>query len=1569
MYDNEGGIFGDGHLSYAQGFRCADLTGYGFAGSNIGSPKIINTFQRMDILRLTDNCFALLGARDYATNAMDKTPYSISRVGEIQMKSKDIVTDQDGSLKSGDNDNHYDKRARNYMGLSNNIHYVGALHSDVDFHTAKWHDGKGKQTGYGAGTDTYMAVKQKYIDDYFNEGENKGKNYIFEKRNDGTARNMIGIASGYALKIQNIQEWKENGTTRQQLYYGPIYGVVEMNLIDVREDEGGGYVYADNVHKRPAYEGDKKAVDFLETTGNFVFPYTPKQGRYIVDDCFPVGYTALSDNGGKSNPDDAAPAHYWYVTGFNYHYNAHITGFSYNLPYTFNSDNQDGIVALAGLKPSQEVKILSWKTYSAHKEAYSCDLEERNYCKDSLDSAGNPVMGKYKLFVGAANSQTYVKPLGKDEQRPSDPMALPGFAAQLDMKHDADANSCKTLRSALPANLPDGDARIVFQLSDSTDNSSTDYYNAHLSEPCKATLVLTAPAMQYKDGTDGETEPVISMVSVNNRLFTQNIDGTYTRVEDGNLEEGTKYFYKNGETDLYQEISDSCRFYKKNNDTNGYEVIDKSAVQPNSSTTYYCILPRHYTYTVDLTIEYIQGPDIDGGITIENCALPGEMIRVNKNDINIKADEAFAVTGYYWRIGKRMKKDGKWTFEDETPWSKNNSSATGYDSYKEGSDETKGMFTGCHYDKTEAYLDIPAYYYMNGYGIQLGVTMNVPGLNDILPVNMHDADTLTVHNYQRMHPGMENVNLHLDKAMARASSDAAFARPRIYISDLTDLKAFTQFVDTIGTSNEAIKNGANAEFCFTDDITVPDGFTGVKGSFRGILHGNGHVIHEIGADNALFGTNSGNIYNLGLSSGKIAANGPDAGGAYHCCFEYAPDSASPVHNVYDMEGKVKSDYSDDDFRYGRVAYDLNGYYLRARNAIRSNADRKLNEADRKALAYVFDYYANGDCQYAHRNDSITGRNSGITYLRTGKDSNLPNYGNASTRHDKAHSIDTPRAVYAEGADGKRVFTGYQPLMGEGQKDMNDFIFWGQSLQDVPAEWATEISSHQNCFMANRVYRTVGYYGSTTPDRFHYNAYSQGAKYMDTYVHIPSTTAIDFSADDDNAVTFHAFIPKEGISQNLLVYTNRDGKDAADASNACTVVGKALDYTENTQEALISGHHITVDNGNATTPLLHLVERTSDNTDSEGYACTNNDFCVPKAFQVTKRAWYTRKPNAYSISDNDAWEGICLPFTVDKAVASLNGEITHFYGSAPEGTSASANHWNLHHEYWLRGMVSAGPSSADAKRTEASFQRPGKGLFTNGSADMKGVEYTFCNTFFRDTYGDKSYNYSDNSYYAQEHRWNDYLPLTAGVPYIISLPGERYYEFDLSSKFYNTRTNSKEPAQTVTFNAYATAGSAVSIPVTGDMKSTAGGYNHIGTFLCKATSEGSIYAIDREGTAFRDAEAKVMPFRTYMQRSASGAKGDYQVPSVIHIAKTRSIEAITPEVGEQQTDRQPDGSYIIVTAIGKQRVRIESNRTATLRVFTPAGQLYRLLDIRPGTATYSGFQPGLYIFGGMKVRVW
>ena len=449
-YDSEGGIFGDGHQSYAAGFRSADLTGYGFAGTTINNPKIINTFQRMDILRLEDNCFNVLGARDYATNQTTKTPYSIARVGEIQMFAKNIAL-SDNKLQDKST-----KRARNYMGLANNIHYVGAVTSNVPFNDAKtepWRNNTGMVPADGDFKGkSYMDVKQDYIDKH---------DQNFQKRNDGTAKNMIGIASGYALKIQNVQELYDDSKKNviDSIFYGPIYGVVEMNLIDVREDEGGGYVYADNVHKRATAEGESgHKVDFLETTGNFVFPYDAKQNRFVVDDCFPTGFYGM-DEAGQANPDDNIDVHYWYVTGFNYYYNAHITGYTYKDKMTFFSDNKDGLTVLSGLKPNQPVTIQSWKMRSEHPEdktEYSCDLEERNYLqagtKGNVDMDNQDVSGKYKLSIGASSSEEYD---GK------------GFAAILPMngKFNKDENY---VNQKLPSKLTDGDAKISFQLTMST---------------------------------------------------------------------------------------------------------------------------------------------------------------------------------------------------------------------------------------------------------------------------------------------------------------------------------------------------------------------------------------------------------------------------------------------------------------------------------------------------------------------------------------------------------------------------------------------------------------------------------------------------------------------------------------------------------------------------------------------------------------------------------------------------------------------------------------------------------------------------------------------------------------------------------------------------------------------------------------------------------------------------------------------------------------------------------------------------------------------------------------------
>ncbi len=1549
-YDSEGGIFGDGHQSYAAGFRSADLTGYGFAGTNINNPKIINTFQRMDILRLEDNCFNVLGARDYATNQTNKTPYSIARVGEIQMFAKNITL-TDNKLQDK-----FTKRARNYMGLANNIHYVGAVTSNVPFNDAvkePWRNNTGMVPADGNFQGkSYMAVKQDYIDKH---------DQNFQKRNDGTAKNMIGIASGYALKIQNVQELYDDSKKNviDSIFYGPIYGVVEMNLIDVREDEGGGYVYADNVHKRATAEGESgHKVDFLETTGNFVFPYDAKQNRFVVDDCFPTGFYGMDDEG-KANPDDSIDVHYWYVTGFNYYYNAHITGYTYKDKMTFFSDNKDGLTVLSGLKPNQPVTIQSWKMRSEHPEdktKYSCDLEERNYLpartEGNVDMDNQDVSGKYKLCIGASSSEEYD---GK------------GFAAVLPMNGKFNKENYVTQK--LPSKLTDGDAKISFQLTDSVNNTTTDYFKKHLSEKCLATVVLKGRAYEeYTDST--HNKPIISKVASSDFFIQEGND--YKQVATRTkLSAGTDYYIKNGIAGEYTKIYPDRIYIKDSTAEDGYAKVNITDVEAGSSN-YYCEVDRIYTYTIYLTIEYVQGPNINGKITVDNCALPGEMVRLRKNQISIEADESFSANGYYWRIGKRKQNEkGNWVFEDATEWDITQK-ATGYDTYKQGSSEAQGLFKDCVYDKTNDYLDIPAYYFMNGYGVQLGITMN--GLKKIFTVDMADDSQFTVHNYHRMNPHQKGVNLHLSEAIQRTKEDKTFAEPRIYISDASDLKAFINFVDTIGagTGSKAEQYGKNAQFILQNDITVTSDFDGSNAVFAGTLHGNGHVIKGLAQGKSFLKENQGNIYNLGMESGNIAASNK---GTYHCCFEYNK-GIQPI--VYHMDGKADTHYTADDFRYGKVGYDLNEYYLRARYNNMKNAQ------DKEALKYVYDYYANGDYQYAHRTDAITGNNTGITYLRKGSDSDQPNYGSNETRHDQSHAIDAARKA----SQGTASAVSYVPLFDGNQADgtqpMNDFIFWGQSLQKLPDLYPSQIASHQNSYMRNRIYRTAGYYGDTKLDAFHYNASNNANSLMSTYVHQTTTTAIDFTclndkgaamgfnkaADinqngifyppvNDNAKVFSDLSIQQGVSQNLLVYTAAN--DIGNNTEAYDIADNALGYKENTSETTIYGHHIFKNNADDgyTTSLLHLVERTPEGKNSEGDKCENNDFCVPIPFSVTNHAWYVRKPMYYAEDATGAWEGICLPFTAQKVKASLNGEITHFYGDK-----------YLHHEYWLRGLT-----EVNTTNNTATFQRPGTtaGLFQAEGAESK--DYTFNNNFFVTTYGEHFYNKDANPYYSKQQEYKNYQLLTKGIPYLVRFPGYRYYEFDLSSKFYNNILNTNESSQTVTFHAFGNenetepADKAIVIPITQAMATQYNGYYHVGSFAATKVANGTIYGMNAVGTAFDDASTlqTVMPFRTYMTTLMTNARTrSTDAPSVIRIAETTGIEKIESDVNGN--DDTPAGGSLFIRPIGAHRVRIESTYSTQLQVFSTTGQLYRILDVRPGTATYSGFPDGIYIFGNRKIMV-
>ena len=868
---------------------------------------------------------------------------------------------------------------------------------------------------------SYLDVKQGFINNRQAEPD------LFKQRNTGTAANMIGIASGYALKIHNVKAAEDD---TEKLYYGPVVGIIEMALVDVHTDEGGGYVYAKNIHSRPPYSASSPAKgnaplrnavdtdpeeitgkeDFLQTSGNFVFPYDGVQ--YIVDDCFSHGYDNQASLAVK---DDV---HYWYVTGRHYYYNTSITGYTYDstkTPLLFNADNGDALMNLVGTPAGSSVtlKKVTWR--SAHTDGYKDDLEKEHENEE------------YVLRIGASSKTIYDEAVG-------------AYIASLPMHGENEKlNTLFTNTTNCEA------ANILLQLEDKADNSGTDRFYQHLSEPCKATIEL-----ETKDA---------------NKL--------------------------------------PC------------------------------------TYTIYLTINYVQGPNVTGALQVLNCALPGEMIAINKGTIQMTADQSMAQSATIYRIGP-LQENGELS---EYPYSEDH--PEGYFTYEVGNpyavekgleNTTSEMLAGVVFDEsntTNPSIRVPAYYFMNGYGVQY--CFKVSGLNEIFPVAMDKNSRLEIHNYHRMEPrrsgggiyeGKDALDLHIALAAKRAH-DHGTPEPRIYIEDATDVARFISFINEktddaaeIGSKNDF---GANMQFFLQDNIHVETEYV-VPDNFKGTLNGDGHVITGVHKENGLFKAldSSANIYNLGLASGRFVVGSSSADNpSLHCCYEYANNT------VYRMDGTAYTGYTDADWRYGKVAYDLNEYYL----------DKRFGDGSK--CGYVDNIYANGDYLYAGY--EFENHYDGSEYIRN---SYIPNYGYTSSAHDATHPVDESRAVRGEGGT-----VTYHPLLDENKIEdgpqKNDYLFFGQILDaltkgseegvanaTIPAPMATDEESstfHLVTDMNNRVYRAGGYYGSKENVGFHYNSHA--------YIHDNGITAIDFYGYNEpvNDYGMESLTADDGVTRNLLLY--------------------------------------------------------------------------------------------------------------------------------------------------------------------------------------------------------------------------------------------------------------------------------------------------------------------------------------------------------------------------------------------------------------------------------------------------
>ena len=1488
----DGGMFGDGHLSYSEGLRAGELRGYGYAQNTVSKPgaakdtnnaKILNSIQRFDLLRLTDNCLLLNGARDYTIREVSTTPYSLSRIGELQMVSN--ITTEDTNLQRDSTVVKY----RNYLGLLNNIHYVGAIKSSEEF-THDYHDAWGKVTA----DKSYKATKQEYITNWYGTLTSLGKTKdlttdefnslteeqkatyntarnTFNRRNDATSANMIGLSSGYALKVQGTQVTDAVGT--EKIYYGPIDGVIEMKLIQPILDEGGGYVYADNIH-------EEEPETFLETSGNFVFPAGLGSGQYVVDDCLLTSYDALH---AAEPPKTTAGSemHYWFLTGRHYYYNLHITGYTYDSSGSgkeikFDADTSDGLTILEGANANS--LVISGVKWKHHHNADGTDDTTYNGNCDIEDNTK-----AYTLRLSASNAEEAGKTITVYNET-----ELKSLFSEIDRHQNFNVRA------------------------DTITHPRQAEYTAK-------TMKMTKDGSKVDNGT-GSVNPTLK----NPLLAIQLVDNVNNSesAEDGYWE---KYLSK----------PDTVQIELRSN-------------------------PEAWnTYTINLIINYVKGPSHTGNISVVNCALPGEYIKLDKTTLHIDADESFAQNGEFWRIGKRS---------DATTL------ANGYYTFDVSGEKTSEVLKNKVYVDSEGrYIMIPAYYFMNGYGVQYVYTCN--NMNEVeFPVAMREQDTLTVHNYHQMSPDATfAVEQRLPEAVARATKEASFPQPRIYMRSANDLLAFQQFVDTVGTVQKKIalpgymqeapndekydsvtvaRYGENLQFYLQNDITIQqtssmaDHYYTAPAQFKGTLNGDGYIIN--GIDNNLVGTlaEGANIYNLGLTTGSIAGTKT---GTIHTSYEYGNKK------VYDMAGAEKS-YTAEEFNNGTVAYNLNQYYLEARKKmLETPATTQSELAD--AVTYVRDYYKNGDYQYARQYNAATGKE----YLRTNINPNYAvnvssGYDTYESYHNTAHPVDTMRAV-AKATQGN-----YRPLFNAVKIDpavtiaadsiRNDYIFFGQDLQATPEEHPTAIDSKLVKDQGNRVWRASGFYRTKVDRGYHFNANTNGTHAAETYVNDVRTTAIDFTGKRDAENKNSGSIPNAGmlnlatqkvfyapsldlpteyqalrigddVTQNLLVYTGAVDEDPQSISY---LVNDVYRYTDDTDESDISLHHITGTPASYTAARLHLVDK--------------EDFNAPIAFTATK-AWYERDPQAetgYVEQSGKAWSSIALPYMVQTATLSDgitryqdafgNGSstgnqtaITFFYGSDGDAT-ASPTTTVLNHEFWLRGMTAVNTVSGQKR---ATFKRPTTAINTaTGFAAYK--------------------------------------------PFIVSFPGEQFYEFNMTG-------------QTITFGA-----ADATIDVTDDATTydEHDSYKHYSAFL---NNDGDgVYAInvdgvasDRTGDKFESGK-HVYPFRSYLTTGSALSPNSMNAELTSYLSPLTSEDYVLiaddivkrEKVLDGDISNDPDGgvtteSGLRVYALGK-RIIVVSDYATTLPVHTISGALVRVLDVLPGTSTYSGFQQGVYVVDKKKIRL-
>ena len=402
--------------------------------------RLLNSIQRADFCGVWGSRMVLQGARDRVTDEVTSTNYTINRVREVSLNKKHSVISSDtgdaamhgnyfgiysivnylGALTSdvdfGDDiANTYDSTKQEWLydvrTTDNDNHEVYDPDLDPSGATITLKDNLSEadktaaltaadkidgvtvsgETITVSSTETTTAVEALYklrsvpnieitatklTNQTFYEWKKIHRDE--RKRNNGNSHNKVALASGVYLELTTEES---TGNSLNEKVWGPITGVVELDLINVSPGIGGGFVYAKNVHgvrRKTGYknttltalnngavtkwdyiynppdhlenesllsENDKKE---WQTSGNFVH-----STQTIIDDCYNIS--------NRYAGDDAVPAHYWYIKGSVYVYDQYISAYTgssnafsetVDMPLTITAASH-GSMKLLDVKPNR----------------------------------------------------------------------------------------------------------------------------------------------------------------------------------------------------------------------------------------------------------------------------------------------------------------------------------------------------------------------------------------------------------------------------------------------------------------------------------------------------------------------------------------------------------------------------------------------------------------------------------------------------------------------------------------------------------------------------------------------------------------------------------------------------------------------------------------------------------------------------------------------------------------------------------------------------------------------------------------------------------------------------------------------------------------------------------------------------------------------------------------------------------------------------------------------------------------------------------------------------------------